>query len=421
MLIDMRRPGWRQRAADALFASAGSAVVVCGTTNRLVSWLPGYSVWLLAPAQAALILARRRAPLAVLAGTTALGVVMIATGFPAPAAVAGPLAAAYALAVHGPADLAVHGSGAPARPGAGRFPAVPFARTAVADGADRRGLLASLVAAVALMAANLSPGTRVRPSEGALWAVLSLGLCVVSAWVCGYAVRTRRAYIAQLEERARRLEREEGERAERAIADERLRIARELHDVIGHSISLITVQAEAAGRCARTRPEVVPDHLATISAVSREALAEMRRVLAVLRPEDGEPLEPRPGLASLAELIAKVESAGVPVRLDAEPSTLPAGVGLAAYRIVQEALTNTLKHAGRPATASVTITRAGPMLHLHVVDDGLGPRNEPSAGAHGLVGMRERAAMYDGTLRAGRGRDGGFEVHATLRVAGEAP
>ncbi|MFF4776654.1 sensor histidine kinase [Microtetraspora fusca] len=409
----MRQPGWRSRAVDALFAVACLAVVVCGTTNRLVSWLPGFSVWLLAPAQAALVLARRRAPLAVLAATTALSVFMIATGFPGLAAVAAPLAAAYAVAVYGPAG--------PTKPGAGRLPPAPLARPAVIDGADGRGVLASLAAAAALMAANLSPGARIRPSDGALWAALSIGLCVVLAWVCGYAVRTRRAYVVQLEERARRLEREEGERAERAVADERLRIARELHDVIGHSISLITVQAEAAGRCARTRPEAVPDYLATISATSREALAEMRRVLAVLRPEDGEPLEPRPGLASLPELIAKVESAGVPVRLDVEPSTLPAGVGLAAYRIVQEALTNTLKYAGRPATASVTIARAGPMLHVCVVDDGLGPQSEPSAAAHGLVGMRERAAMYDGTLRAGRRRGGGFEVHATLRMTGEAP
>ncbi|MFC5184103.1 sensor histidine kinase [Actinomadura harenae] len=387
----MRQPAWSPTAADTVLATAGAAIVACGMTNRLVPWLPGSSLWLLAPAQAALILARRRAPLTVLAAATTLGALMIATGFPGLAAIAAPLAAAYAVAAHG------------------------------AAGADGRGALAALASAAVLMTSDLSPGARIRPSDGALWAVLSIGLCIALAWVCGYATRTRRAYIHQLQERALRLEREEGERAERAVADERLRIARELHDVIGHSISLITVQAEAAGRCVRTRPDAVPGHLATISATSREALAEMRRVLAVLRPDDDDPLQPRPGLASLPELAAKIESAGVPVHLTVEAPTLPPGIGLTAYRIVQEALTNTLRHAGRPTTASVTITRTGPTLHIRVTDDGHGPQNQPPATAHGLVGMRERTAMYDGTLRAGPHHDGGFEVHATLRITGDAP
>ncbi|WP_052439215.1 sensor histidine kinase [Streptacidiphilus jiangxiensis] len=396
----MRLTGRRTTAVDAVLAVLVFVVTASGATDRLVSWLPAWSVFPMAAVQAGCVLFRRRAPLAVLAVTSALGAFMIATGVPGLSATGAAICAVYAVAVYGPGDPAD-----PATPdGAGR--------------SARSGALACLVATFAVALAGLAPTARSHAGGAVPWPSLTLGLGLALAWVSGYAVRTRRAYVAQLEERARRLEREEGERAARAVAEERLRIARELHDVVGHSISLITVQAEAAGRTARTRPEDVPAYLATISAVSREALAEMRRVLAVLRPQQHEDLEPQPGLDTLPELVAKVEAAGLPVRLDVEPQSLPPGVGLAVYRIVQEALTNTLKHAG-PAAASVTVARSGGMVRVCVADDGRGPQGAPGPDAHGLLGLRERVAVYDGTLHAGPRQGGGFELRATLRVTEE--
>jgi signal transduction histidine kinase len=237
--------------------------------------------------------------------------------------------------------------------------------------------------------------------------------------VLGYAIRTRRAYVAELKERAARLEAEEGERAARAVADERLRIARELHDVIGHSISLITIQSEAAARSARTNPAAVSGFLATISATSRAALAEMRHVLAVLRPDAQADLSPQPGLDALPELVARLEGGGLRTRLDVEPLDLPPGIALAVFRIVQEALTNVLKHAGANACASVTVARTGETVRVSVHDDGVGASKPASSAAHGIVGMRERVAVYGGTLRTGTRPAGGFEVEARIPLPEE--
>jgi len=205
--------------------------------------------------------------------------------------------------------------------------------------------------------------------------------------------------------------------------DERLRIARELHDVIGHSISLIAIQSEAAARSARSDPDAVPAFLSRISAASRQALAEMRGVLAVLRPDAEvlpatEELGPQPGLEQVGELVASLRAGGLETRLEVEPMRLPPGIALAVYRIVQESLTNVLKHAGAGAKAAVTVIRSGGTVRVSVHDDGAGPSGRASSTAHGIVGMRERVAAYGGTLHTGARTGGGFAVEASIPVPG---
>ncbi|WP_194914793.1 sensor histidine kinase [Catenulispora rubra] len=396
----------RQAGLDWLVCVLAAAATGLGATDTLASWLPRAAIPALAVMQGMILLARRRAPVATLAATTAVAFFLTTGGYPAGGAGVGTFFAAYAVAVYWDSGAApIEDAEGAERTGRARFPVASAAIAAAS--------------ALALSAANLAPDAR---GNG----LNSVGLAVVSAWILGYALRTRRAYIAELVERAARLEAEEGERAARAVAEERLRIARELHDVVGHSISLITVQAEAATRSARTNPEAVTPFLATISATGREALAEMRRVLAVLRPDAEPEMSPQPGLDDLGELVARFESGGLPVRLDAPPSDLPPGVGLAVYRIVQESLTNVLKHAGPGATAAVTVEPGRGSVRVSVLDDGCGPAGStgstrpPSGAAHGIVGMRERVAIYGGTLRAGPGiNGGGFEVEAVIPLPEE--
>jgi signal transduction histidine kinase len=365
-----------------------------GSGTTVAAWLPHDAIIPLAAAQTVMLLARRRAPTAVLAGTTAVGVLVIVAGYPAGSAAFGACCAAYAVAVYGRADE-----------GAELVPTLRHAASA-------------LVAAVAVGLATLAPGAR---GQSGTWGVLFLSAFVAASWVLGFAIRTRRAYVAELKARAARLEAEEGERAARAVVDERLRIARELHDVIGHSISLITVQAEAATRSVRANPDAVPEFLTRISAASRQALAEMRHVLAVLRPDAGAELGPQPGLADLGELVARLNAGGLETRLDAEPMDVSPGVALTVYRIVQESLTNVLKHAGPGARAAVTVVRSDGSVRVSVHDDGAGPSGPAASTAHGIVGMGERAAVYGGTLRTGALAGGGFEVEALIPMREEAP
>ncbi|WP_424638522.1 sensor histidine kinase [Embleya sp. AB8] len=307
---------------------------------------------------------------------------------------------------------------------------------------DRRSAVAGLaVAAGSAVAAMACGGLYGRPAQPL--PCLSAGLAITVVWVSAYAFHTRRAYVAELVERAARLEREEGERARRAVAEERLRIARELHDVVGHAISVIAVQSEAASRTLAAGRDGVGDFLTAINVTSHQALDEMRRLVDVLRPEEPlerpgasaeftrqqpDPLRPQPGPAALPELIARIRDAGVTVRLvwsGDELRDLPDGLGLAVYRIVQESLTNVLKHSGA-VHACVELTREGGRLRVHVRDDGgnsgsAGARGPERPGARGMIGMRERVAVYGGTLRAGPGADGGFRVVATFPVTGTAP
>jgi signal transduction histidine kinase len=201
----------------------------------------------------------------------------------------------------------------------------------------------------------------------------------------------------------------------------RLRIARELHDVIGHSISLIAIQSEAAARSARSNPDAVPAFLSRISAASRQALTEMRSVVAVLRPDGEAELSPQPGLEQVGELVASLRAGGLETQLEMEPMHLPSGIALAVYRIVQESLTNVLKHAGTGARTGVTIIRSGGAVRVSVHDDGAGPSGRASSTAHGIVGMRERVAAYGGTLRTGARPGGGFEVEASIPLPGPEP
>ncbi|MGW1010515.1 sensor histidine kinase [Streptomyces termitum] len=245
------------------------------------------------------------------------------------------------------------------------------------------------------------------------------------AWVLGDSLRTRRAYFAQLEERAARLEQEREAQAKVAVAAERARIARELHDVVAHNVSVMVVQADGAAYVMDSSPETAKQALETIAGTGRQALAEMRRLLGILRTgehqEAGEYV-PQPDVEQIAELVEQVRGAGLTVDLTVEgtPRELPTGVGLTAYRIVQEALTNTRKHGGPDAGARVRLVYFDDGLGLLVEDDGRGAPQEmyEDGGAdgrgHGMIGMRERVGMVGGTLDAGPRPGGGFRVSALL-------
>ncbi|TQJ03771.1 sensor histidine kinase [Amycolatopsis cihanbeyliensis] len=252
-------------------------------------------------------------------------------------------------------------------------------------------------------------------------------LIFVLCWVLGEYVGARRAYHAELEARLHLLETERGQAARIAVAEERGRIARELHDVVAHAVSVIVVQADGASYMIRSNPELAERAVRTISDTGRGALAELRRLLDLLRGEgaSGEPRVPQPDAATLAELAERVRAAGVPVRLDVEGELgdLPAGVSLGVYRIVQESLTNTLKHAGPGASATVRVRQDAEAVDVEVADDG-GDRGALVAagegaevpGGNGLIGMRERAHVFGGTLEVGPGPGGGWRVRASLPV-----
>lgn len=246
------------------------------------------------------------------------------------------------------------------------------------------------------------------------------------AWVLGDSMRTRRAYWAQLEERAERLEKEREQQSRMAVTAERARIARELHDVVAHNVSVMVVQADGAAYVLDSSPEQAKQALETISGTGRQALTEMRRLLGVLRTEEGSgeggEYVPQPDVEQIGELVEQVRGAGLPVEFKVEgaPRPLPSGVELTAYRIVQEALTNTRKHGGPDVEASVQLTYFDDGLGLLVEDDGRGAQHElyESGGAdgmgHGLIGMRERVGMVGGTLDAGPRPGGGFRISVLL-------
>jgi signal transduction histidine kinase len=234
------------------------------------------------------------------------------------------------------------------------------------------------------------------------------------AWAIGRTLGERGRRADALAERADRLERQH----ESAVAEERARIARELHDVIAHSVSVMTVQAGAARMLLEEDPERAREPLLAVEETGRQALGEMRRLLGILRGDDGRAaLAPQPSLARVESLAEQVRTAGLPVDLhvEGEPRPLPPGIDLAAYRVVQEALTNALKHAGA-ARARVNVRYLAGSLELAVVNDGRTPRN--GAAGHGLVGMEERIALYGGEFDAGPRSDGGFAVRATLPLPG---
>jgi signal transduction histidine kinase len=276
------------------------------------------------------------------------------------------------------------------------------------------------------------------------------------AWVLGDSMRYRRAYYANLEERAARLERDRDAQARIAAAAERARIARELHDVVAHNVSVMVVQADGAAYALGSDPDRTRQALAAISATGRQALTEMRALLGVLRRNDetgldgqtlvsgsqepahsdhvagtGDPgragpgtgvtasLTPMPGIDQLEDLLDQTRTAGLPVSCTIEgvPHPLPEGTGLAVYRIIQESLTNTRKHAGPFARASILLRYSPDAIELVISDDGLGGAAPCDGAGHGLTGMRERAAMYGGSVRAEPvAGGGGFLVTARLPV-----
>jgi signal transduction histidine kinase len=258
-----------------------------------------------------------------------------------------------------------------------------------------------------------------------LLVALALGVPTVSAWVLGQTMAYRRAYYAWLEERARRAEAERDTRARMAVAAERARIAREMHDVIAHHVSVIVVQADGAAYSFDHDPDRARQAIDAISRTGRQALAEMRRLLGVLRDGEATDMAPQPGLTQISELLADARLAGLPVSLTIEgtPRPLDAGRELAAYRIVQEALTNARKHGGLGADAAVLLhytknglrVRVSDTGHVPTAGYGPGPGNTGQENTgHGITGMRERVQLYGGTLRAGPLPDGGYEVTATL-------
>jgi signal transduction histidine kinase len=241
------------------------------------------------------------------------------------------------------------------------------------------------------------------------------------ALLFGWTVQSRRLRQEAAEERAELLEREQAEEAARAVADERLRIAQELHDVVAHSMSVIAVQAGVGMHVVDADPAEAKRALQHISTTSRSTLTELRRLLGVLRDDgSGAAYAPAPGLDDLDALAREVEGAGVPVDLatDGSLADVPPGVGFTGYRIVQEALTNVLKHAG-PSRASVRLAHEDGSLRIEVSDDGRGVNGRAGTGGHGLVGMRERVAVYGGTLDAGPEPGGGFRVTAVLPYCSE--
>jgi signal transduction histidine kinase len=257
---------------------------------------------------------------------------------------------------------------------------------------------------------------------------ISSMLALAVAWLAGENLRIRQARWAALQERARRLELEREERTRQAVTEERLQIARELHDVVAHSMSVIAVQAGVANHVFKSRPDIAWTALSTVETNSRSALVEMRRLLGVLRQEN-EPsasLTPAPGLADIAGLADQFEQAGLAVDVDIAGAAhrIPGGVELSAFRIVQEGLTNVLRHGG--PRASVRIAYEPCWMAVTIDDDGRPGRQaaadgdghrtawEAVTGGHGLIGMRERVAVFGGTLRAGPRPGGGFEVAATL-------
>jgi signal transduction histidine kinase len=258
---------------------------------------------------------------------------------------------------------------------------------------------------IAAMALALGVSGYARFGDAAARVVL-----LVAAWLLGDSIGSRRAYVREIEEKAERLERERQNEARRAVAEEQARIARELHDVVAHALSVIVVQAGAASEVFATDPIRARAPIRAIDAAARSALADLRRVLGVL--QEGAEYEPQPGLSRLDQLVENVRATGLDVALEivGAPRPLPAAVDLSAYRIVQEALTNTLKHA-HAQHVDVRV-RYGDRLELDVRDDGRGSVN--GYGGNGIVGMRERVALLGGTIETGTGPGGGFRVLASI-------
>lgn len=319
--------------------------------------------------------------------------------------------AAFAVTVATATVLAALGarSGAPK---GGAFPAVLVLLYTLAAYRPRRVSLCGLLVCLAAIAVDIISYSEPLDSPHTAWMVLVLGVPATSVWIFGNSVANRRAHHAWLDERARRAEAERDTKAQLAAAAERSRIAREMHDIIAHNLAVIVGLADGGRYAAARSPERSSQALGAIASTGREALSELRRLLGVLTEDDDQAADmaPQPGLADLEALLDRVRAAGLPVTctMQGDPAGLSEGQQLTVYRIVQEALTNTLKHAGPAATAEVLLDYAGGAVDVQVTDTGLGTAAGSADGdGKGLHGMRERAAVYDGTLQAGPASSGG--------------
>jgi signal transduction histidine kinase len=275
---------------------------------------------------------------------------------------------------------------------------------------DRGQAVAGFAVAEGVLAVVVHNSPR---SFGGNFVVASIIFAIV--WTIAFGVGRKSVEADEARERAFRAEHEREERARAAVAEERARIARELHDVVGHSVSVMTVQASGVRRLLRPDQEREREALLVVERTGREALAEMRRMVGVLRrPEEAPALAPQPSLDHLSRLVEQAREAGLPVelRIEGEATQLPAGVDLTAYRLVQEGLTNVVKHA-RATRAEVLVNYGDGYLEVTVRDDGKGVGNG-DGGGHGLVGMRERVSVYGGELDAGPQTGGGYRLRAKL-------
>ncbi|MGC9438453.1 sensor histidine kinase [Streptomyces sp. WG5] len=357
--------------------------------NWTVSTPDALSLALMAVGAAALVF-RRRAPLVVLAVTGGVSVVECVTGDPRAPVVMSAVIALYTVAA------------STDRPTTWRV-----------------GLLTMTVLTGAAMLAGPLPWYA--QENLAVFAWTGIGASA------GDAVRSRRAFVQAIRDRAEKAERTREEEARRRVAEERLRIARDLHDVVAHHIALVNVQAGVAAHVMDKQPDQAKEALAHVREASRSALGELRATVGLLRQSDDPeaPTEPAPGLDRLDELVAAFHRAGLHVEVARayQDTALPTAVDLAAYRIIQEALTNVHKHAGTRAKAEVSVVRVGPDIEVTVLDDGggegdagVGVPGAGSSGGHGLLGMRERVTAVRGTLTTGPRYGGGFRVHAILPV-----
>jgi signal transduction histidine kinase len=282
---------------------------------------------------------------------------------------------------------------------------------------DRRQALGGLVTVLAAVAYVISAFPDSARSDY-FW----VSAFVSSAWLAGFFLARRTHEADDLRERAETAERERERRAKVAVEEERQRISRELHDVIAHTVSVMVVQTGAVRRLLRPEQERERESLLVVEEIGREALTEMRRLLGILRePEEEGALSPQPSLERVDALVQQVREAGLPVdlQIEGEAEPLPPGVDLCAFRIVQEALTNTLKHAG-PARADVRVRYGHDDVDIEVVDNGRGMNGGTNGGGQGLLGMKERALLCGGTFETGVGPEGGFAVRARLPIHGSA-
>ena len=269
-----------------------------------------------------------------------------------------------------------------------------------------------LLVAVALPAVALVPG-----SSGVVDVVSTWAVFIVLPFAGARVIASRTTAMEELQADAERLERDQRERARRAIGEERIRIARELHDVIAHSVSVMVIQTAAARRLAGHDHDAASEALDAVASCGRDALSEMRRMVGVLHRGDLD-VAGAPGLTQLQLLADRARASGLPVevRIEGDSRPLPGMIDLVAFRVVQEALTNVIKHAG-DASAEVKVAYTARALQIDIIDDGPGPGRadpEPAKSGHGLIGMQERLAVYGGELRTSRGRGGGFHVRARI-------